>query len=141
MGQAGRVLVGVVILGGLALMVGAGFGRNPGAAQTQTQRNPGGLPPVSAPAAAPSVLPSDDTEFPLDMNGPMRARLNEDRVKALNDARHKRLEDDAAKLQALTSELKSDVDKGNEGDLSVEDMRKTSEIEKLAHDVQSRMKN
>ena len=49
--------------------------------------------------------------------------------------------DDASKLLALTTELKSDVDKTDKDELSLEVMRKAAEIEKLAHDVQSRMKN
>jgi hypothetical protein len=75
------------------------------------------------------------------MGGPNRARMNEERMKALNSDRHKRLEDDASKLLALSTELKSDVDKANKDELSLDVMRKAAEIEKLAHDVQSRMKN
>jgi hypothetical protein len=67
--------------------------------------------------------------------------MNEERMKALNSDRHKRLEDDASKLLALSTELKSDVDKANKDELSLDVMRKAAEIEKLAHDVQSRMKN
>ena len=67
--------------------------------------------------------------------------MSEERVKALNDDRHKRLEDDAGKLLALSTELKTEVDKANKDELSLEVMRKAAEIEKLAHDVQSRMKN
>jgi hypothetical protein len=44
-------------------------------------------------------------------------------------------------LLALTTELKSDVDKANKDELSLDVMRKAAEIEKLAHDVQNRMKN
>jgi hypothetical protein len=44
-------------------------------------------------------------------------------------------------MMALTNELKSDVDKTNKDELSVEVIRKAGEIEKLAHDVQARMKN
>jgi hypothetical protein len=37
--------------------------------------------------------------------------------------------------------LKTDVNKTNKDELSLDVMRKAQEIEKLAHDVQSRMKN
>jgi len=84
-------------------------------------------------------MPADD--IPDSMGGPNRARMNEERMKALNSDRHKRLEDDASKLLALSTELKSDVDKANKDELSLDVMRKAAEIEKLAHDVQSRMKN
>ncbi len=89
----------------------------------------------------PSVLPSDDPGMPATLDGPIHARLKEERMKALNDDRHKRLEDDVSKLQALTTELKTDVDKANKDELSLDVVRKAAEIEKLAHDVQSRMKN
>ena len=57
-----------------------------------------------------------------------------------NDARHKRMEADAAKLLELSTELKADVDKAGKDELSLEVMRKAEEIEKLAHDVKERMK-
>jgi hypothetical protein len=95
--------------------------------------------PFSPSAADPGALPSD--RVPDMMDSMTRGRMNEERVKALNDARHRRLEEDAARLQALSTELKSDVDKTDKDELSLDVMRKAGEIEKLAHDVQSRMKN
>ena len=80
----------------------------------------------------------DDTPVSDDPTG---ARMKEERIRSFNDQRHKRLEDDVSKLQALTNELKTDVDKANNDELSLDVVRKASEIEKLAHDVQSRMKN
>lgn len=80
-------------------------------------------------------------EAPSGPPDPMRARMDEDRRKALNDDRHKRLAADVDKLIALTTELKSDVDKTTKDELSLEVIKKAQEIEKLAHDVQSRMKN
>lgn len=67
--------------------------------------------------------------------------MKEERDRSFNEQRHKRLEDDVTKLQALTNELKSDVDKANKDELSLDVIRKAGEIEKLAHDVQNRMKN
>jgi hypothetical protein len=89
--------------------------------------------------AAPGSMSSDGMPDPL--GAPVRERMKEQRVKALNDDRHKRLEDDASKLLALSNELKSDVDKANKDELSLDVMRKAAEIEKLAHEVQSRMKS
>jgi uncharacterized protein YlxW (UPF0749 family) len=83
--------------------------------------------------------PSDTISGPPAV--PVNPRTNAERTKALNDDRHKRLQDDVAKLQALTNELKTEVDKADKDALSLEVMRKAAEIEKLAHDVQSRMKN
>src|ERR1700761_8647439 len=72
---------------------------------------------------------------------PMRAHIDEERLKAMNDDRHKKLALDVDRLLALSNELKSDLDKANKDELSVTVIRKAAEIEKLAHDVQSRMKN
>jgi len=67
--------------------------------------------------------------------------MDEERMKAMNDDRHKKLSADVERMLALTNELKSEVDKTNKDELSVEVIRKAGEIEKLAHDVQARMKN
>ena len=123
-------------MSGLMLAVGSGLTRNAGVAQTQRAPDP-----IMPPSAQSGVLPSEDPGMPILLDGPIRARINEDRINALNEARHKRLEDDAEKLMELSSALKSDVDKTNKDELSVEVMRKAAEIEKLAHDVQNRMKN
>jgi hypothetical protein len=126
----------------VAVIAGVGSGRGTGT--VEAQRSPDLMQqksqdPFSPSAADPGALPSDRVP---DMMDPMtRGRMNEERVKALNDARHRRLEEDAATLQALSTELKSDVDKTDKDELSLDVMRKAGEIEKLAHDVQSRMKN
>jgi hypothetical protein len=75
------------------------------------------------------------------MDVPPNPALDAERAKMLNDDRHKRLTDDVNKLVTLTNELKTDVDKTGKDELSLQVMRKAAEIEKLAHDVQSRMKN
>ena len=120
-------------MGGLFVLMG-GMAQTGGVARAQ-QETPGSgaIPGVARPIEAPgdSAVPDD----------PMRAEMKEERTRMINDERHKRLEDDVAKLQALTKELKTDVDKANQDELSPEVVRKTGEIEKLAHDVQSRMKD
>jgi hypothetical protein len=127
-------------MGGVMLVVGAGLARNIGVVEAQKSVDPI-MPPLSQQPSRPGMLPSDDPEPPEDMGGPMRARMKEERVNLLNEVRHKRLEDDAEKLLALSTELKTDVDKANKDELSLDVMHKAAEIEKLAHDVQSRMKN
>jgi hypothetical protein len=72
---------------------------------------------------------------------PMHARMDQERLKAMNEDRQKKLAADVDRLLALTNELKYSLDKTNKDQLSLEVMRKAAEIEKLAHDVQSRMKN
>jgi len=47
--------------------------------------------------------------------------------------------EDANKLLDLSKQLKDDVDKAGNDELSVEVIRKAAEIEKLAHDVRQRM--
>jgi len=139
----------VAVLCVVALMVGAGLGRDTGVVQAQKsldqtiEKNQDPMvqksqDPMMPSAVRPGAMPSDDWDIPGDA---MHARSSEDRLKALNDNRHRRLEDDVSKLQSLTNELKSDVDKTNKDELSLDVMRKAAEIEKLAHDVQSRMKN
>jgi hypothetical protein len=122
-------------------MVGAGAGRGPRVVEAQNNQDPmqTNQDPMHPSAAKPGSMSSDG--MPDVMDATSRARMHENRMKALNDSRHKQLEDDASKLLALSTELKSDVDKANKDELSLEVMRKASEIEKLAHDVQSRMKN
>ncbi len=56
------------------------------------------------------------------------------------DERRKRLMADTARLVALTNELKTEVDKSSRDELSLDVIRKATEIEKLAHDVRERMK-
>lgn len=127
-----------VLSSALLLLV---LGAAPFAGSTPAQHSngqAGQLPPPQTP-----TMPGDPAgmnEPPGDRD-PMRARMDEDRRKAMNDDRHKRLAADVDKLLALTNELKTDVDKTTKDELSLEVIKKAQEIEKLAHDVQSRMKN
>jgi hypothetical protein len=63
------------------------------------------------------------------------------REKALNKQRQEELKRDTDKLYQLATELKAAVDKTNENTLSVEVIKKTDEIEKLAKEVRKKMKN
>lgn len=107
--------------------------------KAQHQPGQGRQPPVQAPIA-PGSLPPPLTQ-PTIIADPVHARMDQERLKAMNDDRHKKLSADVDRLLALSNELKSSVDKTNKDELSVEVIRKAAEIEKLAHDVQSRMKN
>ena len=51
-----------------------------------------------------------------------------------------RMLDDANKMVQLSNELKADVEKTQKDELSIEVLKKAAEVEKLAHDVQQRMK-
>jgi len=60
--------------------------------------------------------------------------------KKANEERQAELKRDADKLLKLSTELKDYVDKSNENVLSVDVIRKAEEIEKLAHNVKTKMK-
>lgn len=135
-GESGRVLRLAVLCAVTVLMISAGPGGS-GVVRAQNQT----LDKIQNPSQPKNQNPDGSADDSDAVGDRMRARMKEDTVKALNDSRHKRLEDDVAKLQSLTNELKSDVDKANKDELSLDVMRKAAEIEKLAHDVQSRMRN
>jgi hypothetical protein len=60
--------------------------------------------------------------------------------KQANLKRQEDLKRDTDKLLQLANELKAYVDKTNENIMSVEVVKKTEEIEKLAHSVREKMK-
>ena len=131
-------IVRVGMLSAAVLVVGSGSGAACG------KRCGGGATAGAAEAAAdaaerPSTVPTLDQ--PVLTADPMHTHMDEERLKAMNDDRQKKLTADVDRLLALTNELKSDVAKANKDELSVTVIRKAAEIEKLAHDVQSRMKN
>lgn len=118
-----------------ALVVGWGAGLHGGSGVVHAQK-------TQQPKIPPYMQPGPDPLNPTPaLPDPVRAKMDEERMKAMNDDRHKRLAADVDKLLALSTELKTDVDKTTKDELSVEVIKKAQEIEKLAHDVQSRMKN
>ncbi|MGH8632035.1 MAG: hypothetical protein ACREU7_14905 [Burkholderiales bacterium] len=62
------------------------------------------------------------------------------RKKELNKARFTELKRDTDKLLELATELKTHVDKADENMLSVDVLKKTEQIEKLAKSVRDKMK-
>jgi hypothetical protein len=68
------------------------------------------------------------------------ARIAKEMAKAANKQRQEQLKRDTEKLLKLATELKQYVDKTNENMLSLEVLRKSEEIEKLAHSVKEKMK-
>ena len=71
---------------------------------------------------------------------PEEEKLERDRVKALNKDRQQKLKNDTDKLLQLATELKQYVDKTNENILSIDVIKKTDEIEKLAKSIREKMK-
>lgn len=67
-------------------------------------------------------------------------RMERNRLKLLNKERHASLKKDTDKLLILATELKEAVDKTTKDTLSLEVIRKTEEVEKLAKQVREKMK-
>lgn len=103
----------------------SGEGATPAMAQTSKERLPAPtLPGMSA---------ADVGRNPLSRNEDEMQRLR-------NTERQKKLMEDTAKLLALATELKAEVDKSDKNTLSLEVVRKADEIERLAKSVKDRMK-
>lgn len=135
MGSLGRVASAGAVF---ALILSAGLRTTPVAAQQQHQPGqPGGIPDLSQQANSPHVPGMGATDSAPD---PMHAAMKEQMIRQANDQRHKKMLDDANKLVQLSNELKADVEKTQKDELSVEVLKKAAELEKLAHDVQQKMK-
>jgi hypothetical protein len=85
-------------------------------------------------ASAQRQLPGDQQQDPFEKEQMRRME------KTRNEDRQKQLKRDTQKLLELATELKQYVDRTNESVLSIEVIRKTEEIEKLAKNVRNRMK-
>jgi hypothetical protein len=68
------------------------------------------------------------------------ARIEKAMAKKLDKERHAQLKRDTDKLLQLSTELKQYVDKTNPDIMSVDVIKKSEEIEKLAHSVKEKMK-
>src|SRR3954468_891178 len=73
-------------------------------------------------------------------SSPLEEQAERDRVRGLNKERQQKLKQDTDKLLQLATELKEYVDKTNENIMSVDVIKKTDEIEKLAKSVRDKMK-
>ena len=116
--------VRTIVLGaGLLAGWGAAHGQLQGSARPTWNTPQGGL---------------DDKDDPR--NAKIPAEIRERMEKARNDERQKRLQSDTEKLLALATSLKIDVDKTDKYTLSLDVIRRTEEIEKLARSIRERMK-
>ena len=100
-------------------------------------------PRTGTPPASQSGIPDLNAGKPEEDTPaiPMRERMRISAERAHAEDRRKRMLADTDKLLALSAELKADIEKTTRDELSLEVIRKAGEIEKLAHDVQQRMKN
>jgi len=124
-------------LGVAVVLLGVGLRTSSVAAQQQqTPGVPPSMPGLSQPP--PTRLPNLGSADALP--DPLRAEMREKMLRAANEQRHKKMLDDANKMVQLSNELKADVEKTQNDELSMEVIKKAVEVEKLAHDVQQRMK-
>jgi hypothetical protein len=103
-------------------------------------------PPSSPPAVAVTAsrpLQTPDPQFGQDRNAqpnPDEVKREKDMEKARNKERHASLKKDTDQLLELATQLKQSVDASSENKLSLEVIRKTEEVEKLAKKVRDKMK-
>lgn len=119
-----------VLVGG-ALLLGAGLAT--GRAQLPSPTFPG-RPTTNQPPQSP-ISPDDPhaSRTPTEMQQKMAI--------ARNDERQKRLIQDTDRLLALVTQLKVDVDKSDKYVLSLDVLRRSEEIEKLARSIKERARN
>jgi hypothetical protein len=79
--------------------------------------------------------PSDSISAP----DPADAQEQERRLQALNGERQKSIVSDTNKLLKLANELDEEIRSGKSASLTVSQLRKVAEIEKLAHSVKDKM--
>lgn len=84
----------------------------------------------AAPAAAQESTDQEDVKLPS-------GKSQRDEILK---AEHEKTLRDIAQIQKLAGELKADLEKNDYHVLSVSSLKKTEEIEKLAHQVRSRMR-
>jgi hypothetical protein len=95
-----------------------------------------GLPGVSA-AQATQYNPNSAYSSP---SGRVPSAVDDNPVHEQNALRQRQLEQDTDKLLALAQQLKEQVDKSNGNTLSLDAVKKATEIEKLAKRVKNRMR-
>ena len=95
-----------------------------------TVQSQSGLPQLGQPG--PRTSQGNDTSIPSDMRKNMEKKANQQRQAELKR--------DTEKLVKLSTELKQYVDKTNENILSLDVIKKADEIEKLAHNVKTKMR-
>ena len=100
------------------------------AAQSTTQSIPG----------ASASQPSDPQFGEKRQQSPDEIKMERDMARQRNKERQKQLQADTDKLLKLATELKQYVDKTNENILSMDVLKKTDEIGKLAKSVHDKMK-
>lgn len=114
--------IGLITLASIALLAGAA---------SLGQQNP------DRPLLVPDAIRAPDANQQMEMREQNTKQKN---FEAANAQRKKEITDDSAKLLALATALKAEVDKTNKDMLSINVIRKADEIEKLAKSVKDKMK-
>lgn len=131
-----------------AICIGAGFlflaafAPEPSPAQQQqgaSQASPALINPLPHPTSVilPAANPIPDANDRMEMQQQRLKRANFD---AANAERKRQLDADSTQLLKLAAELKAEIDKTPQDMLSLSVVRKAEEIERLAHNVQTKMK-
>lgn len=108
-------------------------------AQTRTPIQPAGAAPAK-PSLPLAQVPDPQFNQRRNQEDPIEIRMERERQKALQKERFESLKKDTEKLLKLATELKESVDKATKDTLSLEVIRKTEEVEKLAKQVRQKMK-
>ena len=117
-----------------------------GTAQSSTPRPAAGATskPAAAGQADSSAAPESRAQrrpgLPQEEKDPIWQEMEKRRQKAINKERFNDLKRDTDKLLELATELKTNVDKADENMLSLDVIKKTEQIEKLAKSVREKMK-
>lgn len=100
-------------------------------------------PPLSNPLPHPTsvILPAANrTPDANDRMEMQSQKLKRASFEAANAERKRQLDSDSALLLKLAAELKAEIDRTPQDTLSLSVVRKAEEIERLAHNVQTKMK-
>ncbi len=97
------------------------------------------LPCIAQNGQLPPPTHTQDINPPTDEDD-ARARITKDMEKKAIKERVAALKNDTDRLLKLSVELKAYVDKSDENVLSLDVIKRASEIEKLAHSVREKMK-
>src|SRR5438552_17633012 len=87
-----------------------------------------------------AVMASDAQQMPEAPRDPHQAEMERKVEKDRNKERQAQIQKDTAELLALATQLKKSVDASNEHVLSLDVIRTTEKIEKLAHKIRDKMK-
>ena len=124
----------VVFAGGIGLLGGAGIA--PGVMQPAVGQLQNGFPQPGFPQQPGRGNAGNRPDDPNQTS----KQVEESQARARANDRQKRLVADSEKLLALATELHEDVIKTDKNILSVDVVRKATEMEKLSRDLKERMK-